>query len=202
MVNEKVIIARGEVIAIGELNVHKTIEFPYEIPRLSFILIQDSEKTYTSTCIDLHIDGDADSPDEALTRMEDNVYEFLRVNFNEKRSDSQAWEYLKELSDIDDNSKELWNAYSRFKINLAKKGDKTDFVSEIMEIINSLKDEIETLNNLHDLKENEMEIMRSWLDKQKNEIDRLNHDNNKLNEMFTRYIIYQTYKNHNNVNIA
>ena len=115
METEKVMTSRGEVVDTGEIIVYKSDEFPFEVPRLSFIIIKEDENTYASTCIDLHIDGDGTTPDEAVENMGENVFEFLRVNFANNRGDGPAWDYLKELAEIDENTKETWDAVSRYK---------------------------------------------------------------------------------------
>ena len=195
MSNEKIMTSRGEVVAIGEFKPRNSKEFPYEIPRLSFIIVQDSIDTYTSTCIDLHIDGDGVSQEEAAMNMGENVFEFLRVNFKGNRANGAAWDYLNELFDIDDNSRELWNTFSRFRISLSKRGKRTDFASELMEHINMLRREIYKLASLHKSKDHDLKEMRSWLNKQKEAIDLLNKDNQRLNEVVARFVVFQTIRN-------
>jgi len=176
MNGKKVMTPRGEVIAIGEFKIRKSEEFPYEIPRLSYIIIQEAENTYASTCIDLQIDGDGTTPDEAEKNMGENVHEFLCVNFTKDRGEDLGWNYLKELFAIDENSKELWNAFSDFKLDLAIIGIKTDLASELVERVSVLKKEIDKLINLDTTKEKELKVLRTWINKQKKEIERLNQE--------------------------
>ena len=164
MENEKILTSRGEVVAIGELKIYKSDEFPYEIPRLSCITIKEDENTYVSTCIDLHIDGDGTSSDDSEGNMGKNVYEFLCVNFANNRGDGLAWDYLKELAEIDENTKEIWDAFSRYKLDLAKEGKQSDYVSEVMECVSALKEEIERLKDLNTDKEKKIQELEQVLE--------------------------------------
>ncbi|MDR1836637.1 MAG: hypothetical protein LBQ89_03160 [Treponema sp.] len=182
MNGEKVMTSRGEVIAIGEFKIRNSKEFHYEIPRLSYIIIHEAENTYASTCIDLHIDGDGTTPDEAEANMGENVFEFLCVNFHNNRGDGPGWSYLKELFAIDKNTKETWDAFNNFKLDLARKGIKTDLASELMERVYVLKEEIDRLTNLSTTKEEELKVLRIWINKQKKEIERLNKEKQMIME--------------------
>ena len=186
MENEKVMISRGEVVAIGEFKIRNSEEIPYEIPRFSYMIVKEAENTYASTCIDLHIDGDGTTPDEAEANMGENVYDFLRVNFAKGRGNGPAWDYLKELSAIDDNSKELWDVFSRYKLDLAREGINTDFACELMENVSELSKEIERLTNLYITKEEELKALRIRGNKQKKEIERLEQENQMYQDFLTR----------------
>ena len=200
MKKERVMTPRGEVIAIGEFKIRNSPEFPYEIPRLSYITIQDSENTYASTCIDLHIDGDGTTSGEAEKNMGENVFEFLCVNFAENRSKNPAWNYLKELVTLDENSIVLWNAFNYFKLNMANKGLKTDFASDLMERVSTLKGEIARLTKLDTTKEKEITLLREWLSKQIVEIDRLNQEKQMIQE--AARLTFQTLGNFENYNTS
>jgi len=172
--------SRGEVVAIGEFKIRNSEEFPYEIPRFSYIIVKEAENTYASTCIDLHIDGDGATPDEAEANMGENVYDFLCVNFAKDRGNGPAWDYLKELYVIDENSKESWDVFSRYKLDLAKEGIKTDVACELMERVFSLKEEIDSLAKLNTTKEEELKVLRVRDDEQKEEIERLEQENQAI----------------------
>jgi hypothetical protein len=180
MESGKVMTSRGEVIAIGEFKIRNSEEFPYEVPRFSYIITHEAENTYASTCIDLHIDGDGATPDEAEENMGNNVYEFLCVNFAGDRSKGPAWDYLKELSEIDANSKESWDAFIRVKFDLAKEGIKTDCVAGLMENVSALREEIDRLTDLNTVKEKELKSLQTQGNKQKKEIERLEQENKIL----------------------
>jgi hypothetical protein len=176
MDSQKLMISRGEVVAIGEFKFRNSEEFPYEVPRLSYLIVKEAENTYASTCIDLHIDGDGITPDEAEANMGENVFEFLCTNFIGERSAGPAWNYLNELFEIDDNSRELWNVFSKFKIELAKTGKNADAASEFMELNRGLNEEIEILQKLDLRKEGLLRKAYKRIIKQKEVIDRLNKE--------------------------
>jgi len=144
--------------------------------------------------IDLHIDGDGTTPDKAEENMGKNVFEFLCVNFANNRGDGPAWDYLTELFQIDDNSKESWDAFSRFKLDLAKEGIKTDLASELMERVSVLKEEIDKLTNLDTTKEEELKVLRIWMNKQKKEIERLEQEKQMILEMAQKTIPFTTFQ--------
>jgi len=109
--NQTVKVSRGIVVGIGTLKVFPSNTFPYEIPMLSFLVVQEQENTYSSICMHLHIDGDGASPEEARESMKDRILEFLDENFKGNRANGPAWDYLNELFQIDDTTRELWDAY-------------------------------------------------------------------------------------------
>jgi hypothetical protein len=206
MHNEKVMTARGEVVAIGELKVRKSKEFPYEIPRLSYIVVQEAENIYASTCIDLHVDGEGATLDEASENMGKNVYAFLRINFADNRGDGPGWDYLKELSAIDENTQETWNAFNFLKIELSQKGEKTDLAAKLVENVSALRKKVARLTNLNQHKEKEIRVLRSANKRQKQEIERFDQEKQKFLEdaekLLTlaafrsklRYLQYDWYK--------
>lgn len=187
--SEKVMTLRGEAVAIGEFKIRNSEEFPYEVPRLSYIIIHDSKTTYVSTCIDLHIDGDGGTPEEAEANMGKNVFEFLCANFAKNRSKGRAWDFLKELMTINDNSKQLWNAYSYCKIELGRGGLKTDLASDLIDRVTVLKSEIERLTKLDTNKQNTIRQLLAWLSKQKKEIDRLNEEKQMISKEKSKEIV-------------
>ena len=195
MSNNRVMIRRGEVVAIGELKIRNSKEFPYEIPILPYIIIHDSENTYASTCIDLHIDGDGVTPEEAEATMGENVFEFLCINFAKDRDNDQAWDYLKELSEIDENTKESWDAFSKYKLDLAKEGKVNDTVSALIKQVSELEEENKALNALGIKKEDKIKELHGQLAEQGAEINQLNQKVVQLTalHMLRNYQDYNTY---------
>lgn len=173
MANKKIKTARGEVVAIGEFKVRNSDEFPYEIPRLSYIIVQEAKNIFASTCIDLHIEGDGATLDEAEVNMGKNVYEYLCINFAKNRGDDPAWIFLNELVLIDENTKESWDAFNLFRFDLARKGIKTDLASELIEVF----------SDIIRAKEKEIKDLRINNKKQKEEIEHLNQENQKFMEV-------------------
>jgi len=133
IVNRTVKVSRGNVVGIGKLKVFPSNALPFEIPMLSFIVVREQENTYTSICIHLHIDGDGASPEEARENMKDHVIEFLYDNFKGNRAEEAAWEHLNELFQIDDTTRELWNAYRTSQVKYSQYGIQTDITSELLD---------------------------------------------------------------------
>jgi hypothetical protein len=123
--NRTVSVSRGSVVGIGKVKIPRTQEFNYEIPMLSFLVIEESGNNFVSSCMHLQIDGYGSVDDTAVEDMIDNVNYFLKVNFS-KLSIEDAWLNLKDLSYVNDNTKELWNAYRDVQFNLAAMGLPTD----------------------------------------------------------------------------
>jgi len=143
--NRTVKISRGIVVGIGKLKVFPSNTFPYEIPMLSFLVVQEQENVYSSICMHLHIDGDGASPEEARENMKDHILEFLFENFKENRAEGPAWDHLNDLFQIDDTTRELWNAYRTSQIKYSQNGVQTDITSELLDRIEKLQNQINRL---------------------------------------------------------
>jgi len=143
--NQTVKISRGIVVGIGKLKVFPSNTFPYEIPMLSFLVVQEQENTYSSICMHLHIDGDGASPEEARENMKDHILEFLYENFKENRAEGPAWDHLNELFQIDNTTRELWNAYRTSQIRYSQNGIQTDITAELLDRIEKLQNQISRL---------------------------------------------------------
>jgi hypothetical protein len=143
--NQLVTISRGNVVGIGKLKVFPSNTFPYEIPMLSFLVVQEQENVYSSICIHLHIDGDGASPEEARENMKDHILEFLYENFKKNRAKGPAWDHLNELFQIDDTTRELWNAYRTSQIKYSQNGIQTDISAELLDNIEKLQNQINRL---------------------------------------------------------
>jgi len=146
--NQSVKISRGIVVGIGKLKVFPSYNFPYEIPMLSFLVVQEQENTYSSICMHLHIDGDGASPEEARENMKDHILEFLEMNFRGNRAEGPAWDHLNELFQIDDTTRELWNAYRTSQIKCSQYGIQTDITVELLDRIEKLQNQINRLTNV------------------------------------------------------
>ena len=182
--------SRGNVVAIGELYIIKSVDFPYEIPRLSFIIMNDAKNSFVSTCIDFYIDGDGATLDEAKNNMCNNIYDFLLANFSNMRQDGPAWSHLESLVVIDEASTELWNAFTMFRYALARQGKKTDISPELYEFMLSFKEKIDTLSK-HDMeKENLISQMQTWISEQNKEITRLNQEILMLKGTLAHAMVY------------
>jgi len=142
-------IFKGQVIGIGKLKIPRTLEFNYEIPMLSFIVIKKPDGKYASTCLHLLVDGYGTATDIAVDDMIDAIEKFLRSNF-ENLSLQDAWDNLKDLSHSDEHTSPLWNAYRDFQFDLASEGRATDSAEALKKRIRQLSKRVEQLE-----KENE-----------------------------------------------
>lgn len=131
-IKNKVMISRGKVVNIGKLKILKSDSFPYVIPTLSFLVVEEAKDVFASTCIQLHIDGDGSTAEEAITEMEENVIEFLKSNFREDRKETMAWENIEELFSLAKSNSELWDTYETLQVCLAKQDIETDFTTKPM----------------------------------------------------------------------
>jgi hypothetical protein len=148
--DKTVIVSRGNVVGIGKVKIPRKEELDYEIPMLSFLVIEEPNNSFVSSCIHLQIDGYGTADDTAVEDMIKNIEYFLKVNFT-KLSIDDAWWNLKDLSHINDNNKELWNAYRDVQFNLAAIGIPTDSVENLKKRINQMQRRIEQLEseNVH-----------------------------------------------------
>jgi len=144
--NQTVKVSRGEVIGIGKVKIPRTMEFKYEIPMLSFLVIQEPNGKFISSCIHLRIDGYGIADDASVDDMIDSISSFLKANFI-RLSISDAWENLKDLSHTDDYTTELWNAYRDVQFNLASRGIPTDSVESLRKRITQMQRRIEQLES-------------------------------------------------------
>jgi len=150
-------ISRGVVVGIGKVKIPKTLEMNHEIQLLSFLDIQEAENSYISTCIHLRIDGYGKTVEEAEIDMVENIYYFLRQNF-EKLEPEAAWENILDLFSTDDWSNELWNAYHKVQIILSMQGKTTDNIASVMKKLEQLAVRIKELEDK--IKTAEMEQIR------------------------------------------
>jgi cell fate (sporulation/competence/biofilm development) regulator YlbF (YheA/YmcA/DUF963 family) len=139
-------VARGDVVGIGKIKIPRTREFNYEIPMLSFIVIEDKKGSFVSTCIHLQMDGYGSAPDLAVDDMGECIYHFLRQNFD-KLSREDAWFNLKDLFHADDNMSELWDAYRDVQLDLATNDISTDNVANLKRKIMQLQRRINELES-------------------------------------------------------
>jgi len=151
------VVIKGQVIGIGKLKIPRTLEFNYEIPMLSFIVIQKPDGKYASTCLHLLVDGYGKAVDVAIEDMIAAIESFLRSNFT-KLSAGDAWNNLKDLSHSNEHTEPLWNAYRDFQFDLAAEGIATDTAEVLKKRISQLNKRVEQLE-----KENK-ELKKSFIE--------------------------------------
>jgi hypothetical protein len=137
-------VSRGTVVGIGKLKIPRTPEFNYEIPMLSFLVINENQDNYVASCMHLRVDGYGKKEDLAVNDMIENISFFLKANFS-KVSIEDAWFNLKDVSRIDDTTKELWDAYRDVQFDLASIGITTDSVAILKKRIEQLQFRIKQL---------------------------------------------------------
>jgi hypothetical protein len=139
--NRAVKISRGAVVGIGKVKIPRTQEFNYEIQLLSFIDIKESDDSFISTCIHLHIDGYGKTIEEAEEDMVENIFYYLCENFK-KLPYENAWDNLLDLYKSDEWSNELWDAYHEAQIHLSMEGRATDNIPSLSDRLKQLEDKI------------------------------------------------------------
>jgi hypothetical protein len=156
--NNVISVSRGEVVGIGKVKMPKTREFDYEIQFLSFLVIKDTENSYVSTCIHLHIDGYGKSVEDSYYDMFENIYYFLCKNF-ERLPVEDAWKNLEDLFMSDEWSCELWDAYHKVQIHLSTQGISTDNTENLLKRIKQLENRVKKLKS-QEARNLEKEIMK------------------------------------------
>jgi len=140
-------ISRGNVVGIGKVKIPRTQDFNHEIPMLSFLVIQETDGGFVSTCIHLQIDGYGKTDNAAVQDMIDNAAYFLKANFS-RLSIDEAWFNLKNLCRDDSATiTELWNAYRDVQFNLAALGIPTDNIEILKQRIAQLQLRINQLES-------------------------------------------------------
>jgi hypothetical protein len=137
-VNKAVRVSRGNVVGIGKVKIPRTAEFDHEIPMLSFLVIEEGNGGFVSSCIHLQIDGYGVKDDSAVDDMITNINYFLKTNFS-RLSKGDAWQNLKDLSHVDNDTMELWNAYRDIQFDLAELGIPTDSVESLRKKIDQMQ---------------------------------------------------------------
>jgi len=113
---------RGKVIGIGEVKVVRTMEFDYEIPSLSFVVIHKKDGNYVSSCIQLQMDGYGETAYHAQRDMADNITYYLYKNFSDEYYKEHCWENILDLFESNEDTNILWDKYHTFQIMLAEQG--------------------------------------------------------------------------------
>lgn len=145
-------VARGEVVGIGKVKIPKAEDFDYEIPMLSFLVIEEPGGGFVSSCLHLHVDGYGATDDSAHLDMSKNVQLFLKSNFNRLEL-GDAWENIRRLSRmrdesggaIDESTVELWDAYRGVQFALAIRGVSTDSAQSLRRKMEQLQERIDQL---------------------------------------------------------
>jgi hypothetical protein len=139
---------RGKVLGIGKLKVPRSPDFDFIIPMLSFLVIEEAQDEYVSTCIHLQIDGYGKTEQDAILDMLDSVTYFLRENFTNPICKDTAWSRLEELLyESTHDETELWDAYHRVQVRLSMQGTATDQTEELWDWIKQLQKRVEHLED-------------------------------------------------------
>ena len=156
--NNTIKVSRGDVVGIGKVKIPRTMEFNYEIPMLAFLVIGETQTSFISSCMHLRIDGYGSADDDAVSNMINNISDFLKTNFL-RLSPDEAWINLKDLSHVDDDVIELWNAYRDVQFDLAAKGIPTDSADSLRKRITQLQRRIEQLESENALLKKELTLI-------------------------------------------
>ena len=151
-------VSRGEVEGIGKLKIPRTADFNYEIPMLSFLVIKEKEGEFVSSCIHLQVDGYGTADDSAIADMIINIEYFLKANFS-RLSKQDAWLNLIDLSFVDKDNMETWNAYRNVQFRLAALGIPTDNVENLRKKIDQMQRRIEQLEKENEKLEQELSLI-------------------------------------------
>jgi hypothetical protein len=122
---------RGRVIGIGRVKIPKMHNFNYEVPLLSFVVIETKDGGYISSCIHLQIDGYGKDDESAQIDMIDNILYYLDANFNNEDYKDNCWANMLDLFEANERSSNLWDKYHAFQIMLAERGQAADQYSPL-----------------------------------------------------------------------
>jgi hypothetical protein len=141
-----ILLPRGEAVGIGKFKIRKSAMLKLEIPQLSFVLIKESDTSFISTCIHLRTDGYGNTWEDAIFDMIDSACYLLEENFLNADKE-KAWKSLEDWFLCDEWSSELWNAYHRVQIEIAKQGrsaDNSDLLKQKIEELEQRMDELKS----------------------------------------------------------
>jgi len=176
-ISKPIIVSRGEVVGIGKFKIPRTKDFNYEIQLLSFLCIKESEHSYISTCIHLHLDGYGKTADEADRNMMKNASFFLSQNFS-RLSVEDAWDNLRDLFESDEWSNELWTAYHEVQIQMSMQGKQmldpaVELMSNFLHLmkLTQKEKELESWENDLEKTRKELENWQSVLENRENTLD-------------------------------
>jgi hypothetical protein len=139
--------SRGNVVGLGRLKIPQMpkLGFDYDIPILSFVVIERGDGSHVATCIHLQIDGYGGTINDAMKNMVSNVWYYLHENFTCAENKDIAWNNLYELSKSNPRSDILWDKYHALQFEFAKEGISTDTYSELHQKIQSLQEKVREL---------------------------------------------------------
>lgn len=136
----------GKVIGIGKLKIFITDNFPHEIPTLSFLVAKNKDGKFISTCIQLLVDGEGETPDSSIKDLENKILDYLEIVFSDDNK-KNSWDILHNAFN-DDFASDYWKAYRNFQLNLAEKGISTNSKSALYKLITKLKKQISDLEEV------------------------------------------------------
>lgn len=137
----------GKVVGIGKLKIFATPDFPHEVPTLSFIVSRAESGMFVATCIQLMLDSEGETPNQACDGLKNIALHHLNMLFG--RGEAVAWNSLHGAFN-DDVSDLYWKAYKDFQLNLAEQGISTDTKTVLYERISELERQINDLRAMID----------------------------------------------------
>jgi uncharacterized protein YdcH (DUF465 family) len=141
----------------------KSATLKLEIPRLSFVLIKETDMSFISTCVHLRTDGYGETKEYAIIDMIENAYYLLKENFSNPNKE-KAWESMEDWFRCDEWSSPLWNAYHSVQIEMAKQDRSTDNFEILERKIENLEQRVGTLES------EEVRLLKKKISKYKKEI--------------------------------
>jgi hypothetical protein len=137
----------GNAVAIGKIRLVPSDGVKYHMPMLHFIVLKDSQGAYSSTCIQLRVEGFGNTIDDTLADLKTNILDFVKGTFTNAPELEDAYGSFYSLMEIDSWAAEWWNAYRKLQMKLSLRGIKTDFFEVLEDEINFLKKRIADLES-------------------------------------------------------
>lgn len=138
----------GKVVGIGKIKIFCTNDFPYEIPTLSVIVAKTNKGDFVSTCIQLLLDADGETPRSSMEKLKSHILDYLKTLFSDDFKET-AWDMLHNTFN-DDFANPYWKVYRDFQLDLAENGIPTDSKSAMIELIAKLEKQIADLRSVID----------------------------------------------------
>lgn len=140
-------ITKDNVIGIGKIKLYPTSERPYDIPILHYVVLQESDSSFSAICIELRIEANAKTVKLVREKIVEYTETFIINTFKFAPNTNSAYDSLINLAEIDGDNIQQWNVYRFCQMKLSCQGIKTDLEMELEQEIKNLKKQIVDLES-------------------------------------------------------
>lgn len=115
-------ITKDNVIGIGKIKLYPTSERPYDIPILHYVLLQESDSSFSAICIELRIEANAKTVKSVREKIVESTEIFIVNTFKFAPNTNAAYDSLINLAEIDGANIQQWNVYRFCQMKLSCQG--------------------------------------------------------------------------------